>query len=143
MARKKPDPPAPEPDDNQEEWRRPSVRRAHERNVVTYLDKVFGDYGKAVRDAKGFSQPEVAERLLLPDGTPHPVTWGWRRRIGTDLTKKDEKTTRDMRAKSISRFEAAELAPTTSLFIALDGRPRSRPRRRPQSHGPVEGRGVG
>lgn len=26
MARKKPDPPAPEPDDNQEEWRRPAVK---------------------------------------------------------------------------------------------------------------------
>ncbi len=78
MARKKPPADAPEPEPDQPEWRRPSVHRANQRNVVTYVDKQLGGWIKTTREARGLSQPEVAERMLLPDGTPHPTSWGWR-----------------------------------------------------------------
>lgn len=42
MARKKPPADAPEPEPDQPEWRRPSVHRADQRNVVTYVDKSLG-----------------------------------------------------------------------------------------------------
>lgn len=62
MARKKPPADAPPPDDNgkpeeepeEEEWRRPSIHRADQRNVVTYVDKVFGAWIKSIRDANGW-----------------------------------------------------------------------------------------
>ncbi len=38
MARKKPPADAPGPEPDQPEWRRPSVHRADQRNVVTYVD---------------------------------------------------------------------------------------------------------
>ncbi|MGD9750007.1 MAG: hypothetical protein AB7W59_03320 [Acidimicrobiia bacterium] len=100
-------------------WRRPSVKRPHYRNPITYVDRVAGARLKALREAKNLTQPEVADGMLLPDGSPHPSTAVWRARQLTDVTAKDQKTTTDMIAKSVSKHEAAELALLLSTFLAL------------------------
>lgn len=81
MARKKPPADAPEPEPDQPEWRRPSVHRADQRNVVTYVDKSLGAWAKSTRDARGLSQPVTRHRDPQPLASACPVpTWHVRAR---------------------------------------------------------------
>ena len=95
--------------------RQPSKKRAHERNKVTVVDVATGEAMRNLRTASGLSQRDVADRMILPDGTAHPIV----AHVLGRLADEGESRVLDSQArKAVQRLEAAVQSITVSGLVA-------------------------
>lgn len=95
--------------------RQPSKKRAHERNKVTIVDIATGEAMRNLRTAAGLSQRDVAERMILPDGTPHPIVAHVLQRLATE----GESRVLDSQARKAVQLASSSVSKVAALLVRV------------------------